>query len=229
MRQVVEWDAMHLAPQYHHQLGTGLVNSRTSIDSRDWGAILSSASRLRGEQFAEFLNVVGVGDSSRAWLVHDIETVEASADMNDVWFPDGSGGRLRDFRKQATLDGASHMTTQFAPAGNTDRQPGAECQIVHYSPNKIEIEVRSPSPALLVLSETFDPGWRARVWTTADTLPQPAEIVRVNGVMRGVWVDANIVSVRMHYLPTGLLIGAVLSLLAWSLVVIGWVRSRYNS
>ena len=219
MREIVAWDATHLAPQYHHQQNVGLVNSRTSIDSKAWGRILNSAGQLTEDQFAEFLTTIGVGDSKRAWLVRNVELSDQTRDIREIWFPDG---RLRDVYSTAIVEKMQPLP------GPESSDPGA-CEIVSYSPNTIKIEVRTNSPALLVLSETFDAGWRANISTDNDSQATPAEILRVNGVMRGVQVDEETTAVTMRYLPTSLLVGSAVSIAGWSFLILGWWYSRFNS
>jgi uncharacterized membrane protein YfhO len=60
---------------------------------------------------------------------------------------------------------------------------------------------------MVVLSDTFFPGWRARVDG------QPAEIFQVNAAMRGVLVPKGTHSVTMRYRPASVYLGAALSLL----------------
>jgi uncharacterized membrane protein YfhO len=60
---------------------------------------------------------------------------------------------------------------------------------------------------MVVLSDTFYPGWRARVDH------QPAAIYEVNGGMRGVLVPRGSHTVTMRYRPLSAYIGAALTLL----------------
>jgi uncharacterized membrane protein YfhO len=60
---------------------------------------------------------------------------------------------------------------------------------------------------MVVVSDTFYPGWRARVDR------QPAEIFEVNGAMRGVLVPKGTHTVTMRYRPLSVYLGAALSLL----------------
>lgn len=87
----------------------------------------------------------------------------------------------------------------------------------------VEVETTATRPGLLVLADTFYPGWRA----TIDDATAP--IVATNYLFRGVPVPAGTHRVRFEYRPWSVRIGAVLSLLglvgALSLV---WTARRHH-
>jgi uncharacterized membrane protein YfhO len=68
---------------------------------------------------------------------------------------------------------------------------------------------------IVILSDTFYPGWRARV----DHLP--VEIHEVNGAMRGVAVPRGTHTITMRYRPVSVYAGAALTLLG-ILGAAGW-------
>jgi len=65
------------------------------------------------------------------------------------------------------------------------------------SPNRFRVETQSPAPRLLIVSQNWYPGWKARV----NGQPQPVE--RVNGMLMGVPVGAGASQVEFSYRPTG--------------------------
>jgi hypothetical protein len=79
------------------------------------------------------------------------------------------------------------------PAGAADG--GGEVEIVSYSANRVELQANVSGPSLVVLNDTFYPGWTARV--DGD----PARIHRVNGLTRGVVVTAGEHTVTFQYSP----------------------------
>jgi hypothetical protein len=97
-------------------------------------------------------------------------------------------------------------------------------EIVSYAPERVEIEAQSPGVALLVLSDTHFPGWRATV------NGEPAEILRANGLYRAVRVGRGRQRVVFEYVPESLRVGGALSLgslLSLSAVgVVAWRRRR---
>lgn len=73
------------------------------------------------------------------------------------------------------------------------------------SNHSVRLEVDAPERSLLVVTDTWYPGWRA----TVDG--DPASIERVNWRFRGVYLEPGGHSVRFDYRPRGVIAGAALS------------------
>jgi uncharacterized membrane protein YfhO len=86
---------------------------------------------------------------------------------------------------EGTLDGAQAA------------EPGDYTEIVAYAAEQVRIHTKSANPALLVLSDSFYPGW------TATVDGRPAEIKAVNGLFRGVVIPAGEREVIFTFEPTG--------------------------
>jgi hypothetical protein len=69
----------------------------------------------------------------------------------------------------------------------------------------VDVKVHADVPALLVLSDLFYPGWRATV------NGRPADILKVDGGLRGILVSGGDSAVSMHYKPWSFRIGLALS------------------
>lgn len=121
-----------------------------------------------------------------------------------------------DFRHRAVVEGAA--------AGSSGAQGRAE--IVEYTGNRLALDVDASGPALVVLTDTFYPGWRARVDGT------PAPIHRVNGVVRGVFVTAGRHRIEMRFFPPsqalGLAAGALAAVACGLMWLTGAERARRN-
>jgi hypothetical protein len=99
-----------------------------------------------------------------------------------------------------------------------------EGRVVEWTPNRIRVEAEGPG--LLVLSEVYDPDWQARVDG------QDAEIVRVEGILRGVYLEDGFHQVEFVYWPSGLTVaismtvtGIVCLVALWA---VEWRRSLSN-
>lgn len=93
------------------------------------------------------------------------------------------------------------------------------------SPNQLTVEAETAQPALLVLGEVWYPGWQA----TVDGIEQP--IVRVNGLLRGVYLDPGTHNVVLRYRPASLRWGAAITLgapVVWLLAAL-WARRRQGA
>jgi hypothetical protein len=90
--------------------------------------------------------------------------------------------------------------------------PG-RARIVEESPGRLRLETRALTRQLLVLAESFHPGWRARVDAA------PCDVVRVYGDFMGCVVPAGTHRVAFDFEPRSLRVGIALSLLG--LVALG--------
>ncbi len=81
-------------------------------------------------------------------------------------------------------------------------------------PDPAKLEATLEQPELVVLADSFYPGWRATIDGT------PAPIVATNYLFRGVAAPAGTHRIRFAYVPASVRIGAALSLLG--LVVLAW-------
>jgi hypothetical protein len=86
---------------------------------------------------------------------------------------------------------------------------------------EVELEATLERPGLVVLADSFYPGWHA----TVDGRPAP--ILATNHLFRGVPVDAGTHRVRFVYAPASVRIGAVSSALA--LAVLVWLYAAGSS
>jgi hypothetical protein len=95
-----------------------------------------------------------------------------------------------------------------------------EVKVLRYQPDLLELSVRSQAPALLVLSESYYPGWKAWLDTA------PAAIYRTDIAFRGVAVPPGEHVVRMEFRPAILPVSAAVSLgtATFLLVLIWWGR-----
>ncbi len=80
---------------------------------------------------------------------------------------------------------------------------GAE--ITRYSPDQVEVSVGGESAGLLVLSDTYYPGWRVSIDG------RETQLLRVNYALRGVYVPKGDHQVRFYFQPTYLKMTLLLS------------------
>ena len=152
----------------------------------------------------------------RAWLVERTRALPAEAVLRatqDGVLPDGDP--ILDARREALVeDGVGH------DFGRLD--PQAQVALVRDEPNRLELHSTLATPAFLVLSEVFYPGWSA----VADGTAVPIE--RTNYILRGVALPAGDHRIEIAYRPTFVAAGAALSALT-VLALIGagaWQRRR---
>ena len=86
--------------------------------------------------------------------------------------------------------------------------------------NQIDISVNSPSYGWLVLSDTYYPGWQAKV-NGVETTIYPAD-----GLFRAIQLDAGQANVLFAYIPLWFYVGIGVSSVSWIMLFFVW--RRYN-
>ena len=95
--------------------------------------------------------------------------------------------------------------------------------VTSYSQQYVELEVEAQQPCLLVLTDTFYPGWTAAVdGSTAQILPTDV-------AFRGVVVPAGTHQVTFHFAPTSFRIGIAMAAIALVLLGLTLWRLRVPS
>jgi hypothetical protein len=128
----------------------------------------------------------------RAWVVHEIAAIQdrsaAVPLLNDPSF---------DWRRKAITE---------APAPSLEACEETHLpRLVVREPRRVVIHAQAACRGLLVLSDTYAPGWRARVNGA------PARILETNGFLRGVVIDRGASTIEFAYLPASLLFGGALT------------------
>ncbi len=140
----------------------------------------------------------------RAWIVHQARRTSHRFE------------KPNDPRAEATI-----MSEPPKLAACTDTP---QTQWTLREPSHIALKTEAACRGLLVIADTYFPGWQAKVDGVA------AAILEVNGAERGVVVEAGVHTVEMRYRPTSVITGAVLSLLGVLVVLgIGVVTRRRES
>jgi len=140
----------------------------------------------------------------RAFVVHRTAVVDGPDEsLEQVMDPSF------DFREEVVLEQTPSRWVE--PSGEV--VPGASAQIVDYQPNRVVVEVKTPADGLLVLTDTYAPGWQALV----DGKSAPLYVA--NHAFRAVVVPDGSHRVTFAYRPNSFYVGVGLSLLG--LIVVG--------
>jgi hypothetical protein len=166
----------------------------------------------------------------RAWILHEVEQLPpltgrslAAVDerTRDVLFPrvkEGGKRSARDFRTSAVVE--TDLPLKLPPAAGP--VAGDACRVTSYGEQRVEIEATLAAPGLVVLSDTFAPGWIATVETAGTA--RAADILRTNRICRGVLLPAGNHRITYEYRPLRFRWGAWISGAAWAAlaIVLGW-------
>ena len=142
---------------------------------------------LPGAEVFENLSVL-----PRFFLVHQARTAGSLAEARAL-----IERQEIDFRQAAITD---RPVTLGAPSSPET------LSVINYQPASLELAVQTSAAALLVMSETYHPGWQA--WLDG----KPAPIYQTDIAFRGVAIPAGAHSVRMEFRPAVLPISVGISL-----------------
>lgn len=126
-----------------------------------------------------------------------------------------------------TLDAALPPMVEQVTPPESGPEPDARAEIIHDTPNRVEIEAEAARPAILILSDTWYPGWRAIIDG------HDAPVLIVDGMFRGVHLTEGSHKVVFSFESWTIRIGAYISLAALCVVIAGfwktaagWLRNR---
>lgn len=175
----------------------------------------------------------------RAWIVHELRVMAPITGMrradreqimeeilyqaDEFWY--NPSRVLHDPTRQAWVETLTPAKlSKYRPGG----PPSAHERISFskYAPLEVILDVTLERPGVVVLADVFYPGW------TLTLDGQPAEILRVNRLMRGAAVDAGTHRLVYRYQPESVKLGFALSAAGlMGLLVVGvWARrSRARS
>lgn len=126
----------------------------------------------------------------RAWVVHRVGVLAASSGIvGELQRP------LSGLRDEAFISGV-------APA--LDSCSGDRIKLVSRSPGHVVIDATMGCKGMVVMNDSYFPGWRARVDG------RPATLYDVDTVIRGVVADAGTHRVDLRYVPRSVIAGALL-------------------
>jgi hypothetical protein len=131
----------------------------------------------------------------RAWAVHEVVTLPTIPEQYTL---------VRDHLDQLHLKAfeARPSGVHLSPCAAAD-----SVTVTRSTPDRVDMDAAMGCDGMVVLSDTFYPGWKA----TVDK--HPADIHEVNFAMRGVVVPRGAHHVEYRYRPASVYIGGILSVL----------------
>jgi hypothetical protein len=135
----------------------------------------------------------------RFYFVRRVQPVSSIAEAHDF-----IEHRRIDLHETAITDQPIDLGPDLGP--RDDAATPGDVIVTKYEPSRIELSLRASRASLLVLSETYYPGWKA--WIDG----RPAAIHSVDIALRGVVVPAGAHQLRMEFHPAILPVSLGISL-----------------
>ncbi len=172
--EVVTWDRQHLFPHYQIYAGKSLWPATTTIKSLDLEILLAELEQQPPDALADKIKTA-LSAAPRAWIVHEITRLPplrssspdaVRARIRQIWF-----SQPRDFFQEAVVESDALADFHPAPSQITADE---SCQVSDYGPQRTELAVKLRQPGLIVLGDSYDPGWKiffrkagSATWVTA--------------------------------------------------------------
>jgi hypothetical protein len=130
---------------------------------------------------------------------------------DDLWHDDAR--RVYAPKEVAWIEGTERklVVPRLSGAG---RDPSESVEVTEDSPGTVHLVAHLKSPGLVILADTYYPGWRLAIDG------RPAEILQTNGAMRGALVEAGDHQLVYKYNPASLKIGAGLTFVGIATLVL---------
>jgi hypothetical protein len=179
-----------------------------NLNLLDRRPVLNNFDPLRIEGYERFMRLVettlnpmlfraaAIGMTERAWMVSRAVEVGGLDEAEAVMITPGI-----DLSQEVIIEGENVLPALGEDAGTVE--------IVSETPLQLEMRVDSPDGGILVLADTFYPGWVAQIDDGVD--PDTTPIYRANLAFRAVVVPPGSHSITMTYAPRSVIIGFVIS------------------
>ena len=149
---------------------------------------------------------------SRAWLVKDFQIMDAEAVLSTL--------TSKEFQpdKMVLLEEAPPSLTLPLEGGG---KGGGEVEFLSESNNRLSLKVEAKEGGILILSDTYYPGWKVYVNGKEE------KILRANYNFRAVSLSRGVHRVEFVYAPLSFKLGVGLSIIGViSCAIIGWSSRR---
>lgn len=204
-------------PEHHHLFFSHLDDPRLDRLGAAYGLSLTPPTDPRWERVFADPSGVGVYHSRtalpRALVVYAAEIAATPEDARTRTLAPDFDPRQGVVLEETPSNWSPPAMPPAAPAG---------IEILARTPNRVTLTVESDAPGLLLLLDTYAPGWRATVNGT------PAPIYAANYAFRVVVIPAGSSTVVFTYAPAAWPVGGAISVAA-ALVMVGigvWPRPR---
>jgi hypothetical protein len=156
----------------------------------------------------------GLKEIPRAFLVSRFEVLDTEKVLEKT-------SQLRfDPRREVLLESDPGI---FSSIGKSD----GFLEVKDLDTDRIEVQARLTQPALLVVSDNYSRGWKARALSGSNQ--SSYRVMPANGFQRAVPLEAGNHHFLMEYRPTAYVTGKLISIFAWVIFLglCAWKRPRF--
>ncbi len=201
-----------------HLRGLSLIDERTGTSE---SVVVSTSGHFRLVHSGDVKIYQNLEVLPRAFVVHRARVIEddgaAVAAMRDASFRPDEEAILYGAPPGQEAGGALTSSAEAVSQGNLNLD---RVTIVSYEPERVIIEADLANEGYLILTDTFYPGWKARVDGKG------ASILRANLLFRAIRLSAGQHRVEFSYEPVSLKIGAAVSVVTLLVIVVGLLVRR---
>jgi len=160
----------------------------------------------------------------RAWLVKDFEVLDEKGILSALTKKEFSPAQKVFLEEKPQWD-------KSGPAPAPTERFKNQVELLSESNNRLHLRVKTGEDSLLVLSDTYFPGWKARIIPVGsnssgrDMETREKRILRANYNFRALPLKAGAYEIRFSYDPLSFKVGAIITLLA-VLAAIGGILKK---
>lgn len=136
----------------------------------------------------------------RVWFTGSLRVEKDPQRIVDTIFD-----KQTDYNKVAIVEEIPDELKYLPELPEESTLPKALVRILDYQPTSVTIEVNTPSPGIVILSDTFFPGWTARIDG------EPNRIYRAYYTLRGIPVRDGLHRITLIYEPITFQIGVLIT------------------
>lgn len=128
--------------------------------------------------------------------------------------------QARELVFSAGLDFSSETVVEIPNSNSMICGSGEEgnVELLSSSANRVQLSVNAPGGGWLVLADTWFPGWKA------GAAGQELPIYPALGLFRAIELPPGVHNIEIFYSPASFSLGLILSLIAWSVSALLWLR-----
>ena len=131
----------------------------------------------------------------RVFLAQTVQTYKNEADFSEKFF-------------SPSFDPTRNVLLPAMPAELSNNTATGSAIITNYTTDTVSVLTKSDATKILVLTDTYYPGWIAKIDD------KPTKIIRANWTQRALLVPAGTHTVTFHYEPHSVRLGMILSMIS---------------